>query len=70
MLWIAARRICVQEDLWAAVCHLEKQIYQRNRNKSCHVLTARNIEEASKLIEAGFEFIYEYQGVMIYRKRK
>jgi integrase/recombinase XerD len=50
--------------------HLEKQVYQRNGNENFHVRTAKTVEEASKLVEAGFEFVHEYQGVMIYRKRK
>jgi hypothetical protein len=35
-----------------------------------HVAIAKTVEEASRLIATGFEFMYEHQGVMIYRKRK
>ena len=35
-----------------------------------HVATARSIEEATKLIENGFEFIHEFNDIMILRKRK
>lgn len=50
--------------------HLEKQVYQRSSHDGFHVRTAKTVEEATKLIEVGFEFIHEYQGIMIYRKRK
>jgi len=32
--------------------------------------TAKNIEEAVKLIENGFEFVHEHNGIMMFRKRK
>jgi hypothetical protein len=31
---------------------------------------AKNVAEATTLIAFGFEFVHEYQGVMLYRKRK
>ena len=34
------------------------------------IATAKTFEEASKLISVGFEFVHEFQGVMIYRKRR
>jgi hypothetical protein len=34
------------------------------------VKTAKTIEEAAKLIEVGFEFVHEHNGIMIFRKRK
>jgi len=35
-----------------------------------HVRAARNLEEDKELIEAGFEYVTERDGVKIYRKRK
>jgi len=35
-----------------------------------HSSTARNIEEAKKLIEAGFEYVCTYDDIMLFRKRK
>lgn len=50
--------------------HLEKQLFQQNKSDDFHVATAKTLEEASKLISVGYEFVHEYQDVMIYRKRK
>ena len=50
--------------------HLEKQIYQKGAAEKFHVATAKTVEDASKLVASGWEFVHEYQGVMIYRKRK
>jgi integrase len=38
---------------------LEKQVYQRSGNETFHVRTAKTLEEASKLVEVGFEFVHE-----------
>ena len=35
-----------------------------------HVRTAKTIDEACKLVEAGFEYITEMEGVKVFRKRK
>lgn len=35
-----------------------------------HVRVANNLEEDKELIEAGFEYVTEREGVKIYRKRK
>ena len=35
-----------------------------------HVRTAKTIEEACKLIEVGFEYVTEIEGVKVFRKRK
>ena len=50
--------------------HLEKQLYRNVGNEDFHVATAKTIDEASSLISVGYEFIHEYNGVMLYRKRK
>jgi integrase len=34
------------------------------------VKAAKNADEACKLVEIGFEFVHEFQGTMIFRKRK
>ena len=35
-----------------------------------HSATAKNVEEAQKLIEEGFEFVCDYDHIKIFRKRK
>ncbi|MEM2254803.1 MAG: tyrosine-type recombinase/integrase [Candidatus Bathyarchaeia archaeon] len=35
-----------------------------------HFATAKTIEEAGKLIEAGFEYVCHHEGTMLFRKRK
>jgi len=32
--------------------------------------TAKNVEDASKLVEAGFEYVCDYDGIKLFRKRK
>ena len=50
--------------------HLAEQYYGKNASSEFVVEVAKNITEASRLIAAGFEFVHEHQGVMLYRKRK
>jgi hypothetical protein len=40
------------------------------RSENFNVACAKTVEEASGLIAQGYEFVHEYNGVMIYRKRK
>jgi integrase len=42
--------------------------FEQDENYTCRV--AKNIEEATKLIENGFEYIQEIDGIRLYRKRK
>jgi len=49
---------------------LENALFQTGRDDEFPAKTAKTVEEASKLIEVCFEFVVEYQGVMIFRKRK
>jgi hypothetical protein len=35
-----------------------------------HSATAKTVQEAQKLIEAGFEYVCEFSDVKIFRKRK
>jgi integrase/recombinase XerD len=39
-------------------------------NDEFHVRTAKTVEEACKLVEVGFEYVTEIDGVKIFRKRK
>ena len=54
----------------AIYIHLRKQIYLNGREDDYIVEIARTVEEASKLIAVGFEFVHEYNGVMIYRRHR
>jgi hypothetical protein len=35
-----------------------------------HSATAKNVEEATKLIESGFEYVCEHGNILLFRKRK
>jgi len=49
--------------------HLAEKLFKESSNDFiCKV--AKNIEEATPLIEAGFDFVHEFNGVMLFRKRK
>lgn len=50
--------------------HLAEQYCGRSASSEFVVELAKNVEEAKKLIAVGFEFVHEYQGIMMYRKRK
>lgn len=39
-------------------------------NDDYHSATANTVQEASKLIEAGFEYLCTYNDIMLFRKRK
>jgi len=49
---------------------LEEKIYKNPGNEDFYVAIAKTIDEASSLIAMGYEFVHEYSGVMLYRKRK
>ncbi len=49
--------------------HLEEAIFEFG-NYEFTVLTARTIKEAKKLLEVGFEYVAEVEGVKLFRKRK
>jgi len=49
--------------------NIEAALFQ-NLSQDFYVKTAKTIEEAGKLIETGFEFVHEFNNVMIFRKRK
>jgi integrase len=50
--------------------HLAEQYYGKNSSSEFVVEVAKTVEEASKLLAVGFEFVHEHQGAMICRKRK
>ncbi|MEM2263430.1 MAG: hypothetical protein QW160_04330 [Candidatus Bathyarchaeia archaeon] len=47
-----------------------KTLYSKNVNDEFHVRTAKTVEEACRLIEVGFEYVTEIDGIKILRKRK
>jgi integrase/recombinase XerD len=49
--------------------NIERSLFQY-KNDEFYVKTASTIEEASKLIEVGFEYVTTFNGVMLFRKRK
>ena len=36
----------------------------------CHSATAKTLEEAKQLIESGFEYVTDMEGIKLFRKRK
>jgi hypothetical protein len=40
------------------------------RDDDFHSATAKTIEEAAKLVEAGFEYVCTYEDIKLFRKRK
>jgi len=46
------------------------QLLNFNEEGEFYSKTAKNIEEAQKLVENGFEYITTFDGIMIFRKRK
>lgn len=65
------------------ILHVMKLLGHRNINNTLlytqlvnfesneyHVATAKTLEEACKLVEVGFEYVTEMDGIKIFRKRK
>jgi len=48
--------------------HLAKGL--TNFSEDCSTAVAKSIEEASKLVESGFEFVKTFDNIMLFRKRK
>jgi len=49
--------------------HLAQIIFKQEKDEYiCEV--ARTVNEATKLIEAGFEYVCEIEGARLFRKRK
>ncbi len=40
------------------------------KNDEFHSATAKDITEAQKLVESGFKYVCDYDGVKLFRKRK
>jgi len=49
--------------------NIEPAIFEQG-NDEYHFATARNVEEAGKLITVGFEYVCYHDGIMLYKKRK
>ena len=49
--------------------NIEQALFQ-NTNEEFHVATARTVEEACRLVEVGFEYVTDMDGIKIFRKRK
>ena len=65
------------------IIHVMKLLGHRNINNTLlytqlvnfesneyHVATAKTVEEACRLVEVGFEYVTEMDGIKIFRKRK
>jgi len=49
---------------------IENAIFSNPSTEEYHVKTAKNVEDACKLIEVGFEYVTDVDGFKIFRKRK
>jgi integrase len=49
--------------------NLEKALFQ-NADDQYHVKVAQTLEEATKLLEVGFEYVTEMDGAKLFKKRK
>jgi hypothetical protein len=50
--------------------HYEAAIYNSTNTDDFHVKVAETVEEACKLIEAGFEYVTDIEGKKLFKKRK
>ena len=50
--------------------YLEKQLFQSVNDDSFHVRVAKTPEEIKALLEVGFEYVLEKDGLLFFRKRK
>jgi len=49
---------------------LYTQLVSFNEDEEYTCKTAKDVHEASELIEQGFEYIIEFEGLKLFRKRK
>jgi len=49
--------------------HLEKLLFDQQSDEF-NAKVAKNVEDACKLVEVGFEYVTTIEGVQIFRKRK
>ena len=50
--------------------NLEKLLFRNENDEEFHAKVAKDIDEACELVKVGFEYVTEYQGGKIFRKRK
>jgi len=50
--------------------NIENAIYGQGQPEEFHVKVAHTLDEACKLVEAGFEYVTNMEGAKIFRKRK
>ena len=50
--------------------NLEAALYHSSNNDDFHVEVANNLDDACKLLEAGFEYVTDMEGKKLFRKRK
>jgi integrase len=50
--------------------YLERQLYQNTGNDEFHVKVAKTPDEIKALLEVGFEYVVDKDGLMFFRKRK
>ena len=46
------------------------QLLQFEKDDNYHCRVAKNIEEATELVENGFEYVTEMESIKLFRKRK
>jgi dihydropteroate synthase len=49
--------------------HLESIIYQRTESDVWTVRAAKTVEEAMELLKVGFDYITDFEGLKLFRKR-
>jgi integrase len=49
--------------------HLESIVYQRTENDAWTVRAAKTAEEAMELLKVGFDYVTEFEGLKLFRKR-
>ena len=68
---IHVQQILERRDIKSTVIYINlKQALLNISNNEFRVKTAKNVAEACKLAEVGFEYFDTIEGIRIYRKRK
>jgi len=49
--------------------HLESIVYQRTENNAWTVRVSKTAEEAIELLKVGFDYVTEFEGLKLFRKR-
>jgi hypothetical protein len=63
---ILGHKSCLSTDIYI---NIERAMFNE-ADSQYHAAVASTIEEANKLIEAGFEFVTDMEGRKLFRKRK